>query len=175
MSATRVRATAYFTSREADLGYRDLIGDLSEAVLSEAHFLGHTAGVGADKQAVLYLYTLGPDSECRDCMMWIPDHERCTVHGEGDAIRGVGSCGFFINGKPAKGEEPMGLITVRQSGYVENPYGTGFSCKRCTFWEDQKLGCRIVNPNSPGDTPGIIHGDACCNAWVIDDDVAVRD
>ena len=156
------------------MGFSDLIGQLNEAVVAEGHFLGHAAGGQAPKQGVLYMHLPGTDYECHDCNMWIPGKDRCTVHGEDDVTLATGSCGFFIKGKPMGGS-PHGAVTFMQSGYVENPYGTGFSCKRCTFWESQKLGCTVVEPNSPGDDPGIIHGDACCNAWVINDEVAARD
>ena len=135
------------------------------------------------KQGVLYLHVL-PDStgrqtqyECRDCPMFISDVGQCTIHGPDDAISETGSCGYFLPGVPTTsdtGAVPHSNVTVQQSGYMENPHGTGFSCKRCREYvmklddkgqPDALGGCNIVDYDSPGDDPGNIHPDACCAAW----------
>jgi RNA polymerase subunit RPABC4/transcription elongation factor Spt4 len=117
------------------------------------------------KQAVLYILVPKTQYECRDCNMYLPKRKQCTIHGPKDLIQPYGSCGFFLKGKP-KPMTPMGVVTKKQSGYVENK--AGFSCKRCKAFLPDKEDCQVVDKNSTGDTPGKIDKDACCNAWTVD-------
>ena len=116
------------------------------------------------KQAVLYLRKDGTDYQCRDCSMFLAGPERCSIHGPKDRIRAVGSCGYFVKGKPMPNMKPMGEVTVLESGYVESL--RGFSCKRCGNYQPAAYRCRVVNEASKGDDAGEIHPDACCNAWI---------
>lgn len=116
------------------------------------------------KQAVLYVLYPNTQYECRDCNMFIAGKNRCTIHGKNDVIRPHGSCGFMIKGNPHP-MEPMGVVTKAKSGYTENEYKKGFSCKRCAAWIEGSEGCKVVDKTSPGDTPERIVADACCNAW----------
>lgn len=114
------------------------------------------------KEAVLYLYRENTQYECKDCQLWIKNN-RCMIHGPDDEIKSFGSCGYWIHGTPLEEGHPNGAVTKTQSGYTENQ--DGFSCKRCEYFSAEKLKCAKVDQNSKGDTPGIIHQDACCNAW----------
>lgn len=157
------------------------LGTLGDDVVPELSPLeSETDGMPRiDKRSVTYLHVMPSgvtQYECRDCPMWISDTERCTIHGE-DVIRATGSCNFFVHGPPITSaeDEPHGMVTTMQSGYEENPYGVGFSCKRCTFFVPhpdggESGGCDIVDYDSSGDDPGMIHPNACCNAWVIDEE-----
>jgi hypothetical protein len=114
------------------------------------------------KQAVLYLRMKDTQYECRDCNMFIPSKERCTIHGPNDVIKAHGSCGFFIKGKPMGGHA-MKEITLQQSGYTEHK--GGFSCKRCSNFDAKYEDCAVVDRFSAGDDYGYIDKDACCNHW----------
>lgn len=141
----------------------------------------------ATKQGTVYLHVLPRNDgyqtqyQCVDCPMWLSDTERCTIHGPEDVIRAVGSCGYWVPGASVTSatHEPMGSVTPIQSGYVEN--APGLSCKRCAayaplFTSDGSMsvkgGCFIVDFNTPGDDPGIIHPNACCADWTPDDPAA---
>lgn len=119
------------------------------------------------KQATLYLHKPETQYACADCTMFLAKAERCTIHGKRDMIKSYGSCGLFVKGMPMEGH-PMGNVTKQESGYVE--HGPGFSCKRCEYFDAAKQDCEIVDRDSPGDDPGIIHRDACCNAWEAEDE-----
>lgn len=94
--------------------------------------------------------------------MFLAKDERCTIHGPDDIIKPYGSCGLFVKGYSMPGH-PMGNVTKRESGYEENR--PGFSCKRCEYFHGDEKKCEKIDHNSFGDDPGIIHPDACCNAW----------
>lgn len=115
-----------------------------------------------DKQSVLYLRKPNTQYQCRDCSMFLAKPERCTIHGSQDLIRPIGSCGFFVKGHAMDGK-PMGEVTTLESGYTESP--EGFSCKRCANFLPETLDCKRVDAQSEGDDLGVIHRDACCNAW----------
>lgn len=120
------------------------------------------------KQVALYVFMHGGQTayECRGCSMFLHEFERCTIHGPTDVIRGYGSCSYFIFGK-SMGGKPMGEVNVLTSGYSENPARVGFSCKRCKYF-DLSGDCRKLDKDSKGLTPGLIHPNACCNAWEAD-------
>lgn len=113
------------------------------------------------KASVLYIHIPGTEYQCSDCTMLHPKEKSCSIHQKKFKILGIGSCGLFYFGPPAgKG---FGYLTIIQTGYEENP--EGFSCKRCRRFLPARLDCRHVDRNSPGDDPGLIHPDACCNDW----------
>ena len=118
------------------------------------------------KQAVLYLHSEKrgtPEYGCGSCMMFIDDKERCTILPKGQVIKAHGSCGLWVGGPNATGETSHGNLTAKQAGYVENK--SGFSCKRCVYFRADAQDCFVVDKDSPGDDPGKIHSDGCCNHW----------
>ena len=159
--------------------------DEDRGVTSEERRDGDEFRVG--KQAVLYLHVF-PDNglqtqyECRDCSMFVSDANQCTIHTQDTLIEPTGSCGYWVFGVPVTSEvvgATSRMLTPLQSGYAVNPYGTGFSCKRCNHFVakvlvsgemDESGGCNVVDFDTPGDDPGMIHPDACCNAWEADAD-----
>lgn len=117
-----------------------------------------------DKQSVLYLHISGTDYECKDCGLFINDKERCFIHGTNDVIKDFGSCGLFIYGEPLPNNVvPVGILSKEESGYVESEQG--YSCKRCEYFNSPLKDCQKVNKDSVGVDEGMIHLDACCNAW----------
>ena len=113
------------------------------------------------KSGALYLYREGSKYQCRECSLWLPSRNQCEIHGANDVIRGHGTCGLFIKGEPA-GASPTGQVSKAESGYEENK--EGFSCDLCEYWIPL-ADCKLVDRNSPGDTPGEVIGSACCNLW----------
>ena len=119
------------------------------------------------KEAVLYVFRPETQYTCEKCIFYKED-DKCAQFGPATDIKAYGSCGFWVHKDPKEMTEEMpwiGLITKEQAGYDENK--NGFSCKRCEYYAD--LDCEKVNKNSDGDTPGIIHPNACCNRWEADD------
>lgn len=117
------------------------------------------------KQAVLYILKPNTQYECADCHAFIPDSMRCNFHNESEgSFLPMDSCGFWVPGEPKpKGTIPAGGLTKLESGFVRTNFGV--SCKRCEEFDRINFDCEKVDKDSPGDTPGMIHPDACCNAW----------
>lgn len=120
------------------------------------------------KEAVLYVFRPETQYTCDKCIFYKQSYQhpsQCSIFGPAADIKPHGSCGFWIHRDPQDGGREMpwiGLVTKEQSGYVEN--ATGFSCKRCEYYSTG-MDCEKVDKNSEGDTPGIIHPNACCNRW----------
>jgi hypothetical protein len=115
-------------------------------------------------------YQYHPDIQyrCGDCIMLKPRKggEGCAWFGASVPVSGVsGSCNYFAHAHPEqKPDVPwLSLFTKEQLGYTENP--EGFSCKRCEELLFPRHDCKKVDRNSPGDTPGEISPDGCCNLW----------
>lgn len=115
------------------------------------------------KSVVLYIHREGTDYQCKDCSMWVGSVNGCTIHKPGVEIKGEGSCGLWVDGDPMPDAEPHGYLTHETSGYDESP--EGFSCKRCRHFIAEGNDCHKTDKDSPGDDPGEIHPDACCNHW----------
>jgi hypothetical protein len=113
------------------------------------------------KGSVLYLHAPGGRYDCADCASFIPECRRCIIHGPDDDIDPRASCGYFLPG-PYGTDPALGFVTKAESGYVESVNGA--SCKRCEYWNPAG-DCLLVDKDSPGDDPGVIHGDACCVLW----------
>lgn len=120
----------------------------------------------ADKQAVLYMHEVDTDYQCKDCILFISDIERCEIHAREVHISPTGGCGLFARGKPRTSftaHTPSGSVTPLQSGYIEHK--VGFTCARCEYFLSSREDCQKVDPESAGDDPGAIKPGACCNAW----------
>ena len=93
----------------------------------------------------------------------------CAWFGPTVPISGEkGSCNYFAHAHPEqKPDVPwLSLFTKEQLGYLEN--AEGFSCKRCEEFLFPRHDCEKVDKNSPGDTPGEINPDGCCDFWEAD-------
>lgn len=117
------------------------------------------------KQSVLYVFRPETQYQCKDCPMAKMGSTLCALYGPGETINTFGTCGLWTHKDPDSVDVPMlGVVTKIESGYLENK--VGFSCKRCEHFE---IGtCSRIDENSEGDTPGIIHPNACCNKWEAD-------
>lgn len=118
------------------------------------------------KSAVLYLHRVGTEYQCKDCVLFQPQEERCWVHSNVAVIKPYGTCGLFVRGKPNRlfeREEQLGAVSKLESGYTENK--EGFSCKRCEYFYPTTNDCQKVDRDSPGDDSKRIHPDGCCNAF----------
>jgi len=61
---------------------------------------------------------------CSECSMFLPDQNKCTIHGSEDQIVPEGTCNFFEEGTPgSNGDTPRGEVTVQQSNYQPNAQG----------------------------------------------------
>jgi len=115
-----------------------------------------------DKQVVLYMNCPETDYKCEQCLYY--KEEKCALYGPTFPIKPYGGCNLWIHAEPGKFTIPwVGLVTKEQTGYMENK--EGFSCKRCEEFLPEQNACKKVNRFSPGDDPGIIHFNACCNRW----------
>jgi len=116
------------------------------------------------KGSALYLHAPKGCYDCDDCAMFIDYSHRCAIHSSNDYISPEGSCGYFVPGMVNSfGDDPKSLVTKQESGYVEDVNEA--SCKRCKAWSAEGWDCAVVDKDSAGDDPGIIHPDACCCLW----------
>lgn len=112
------------------------------------------------KVSVGYIHRRGSDYRCRECLLFIPDSERCFIHGPGIEIKSNGYCIYWVKGQPFPGLTPKGSVSKKESGYGEDPNGT--TCQKCEYFLSDKADCQVVDKDSDGDDPGSIHPDACC-------------
>ena len=102
------------------------------------------------------------DYTCGECVF--AKGTGCAFFGPGETISLTkGGCNYYTHGEPGEIKIPwLGMFTKDQLGYVENK--NGFSCKRCEYFDYECNLCnKGVDPNSPGDTPGLIHPNGCCD------------
>lgn len=133
-----------------------------EILNPKAEFLKRPTRV--NKSAALYIHGQNTDYQCRDCCLFIPEKQRCVIHGPNDIIKAEGTCGYWVQGKPINYDaKPVGSVTKIESGYEEK--AAGFSCKRCEYYLPSKQDCQKVDPSSEGADEGIIHKDGCCAIW----------
>lgn len=117
-----------------------------------------------EKQAALYIFRPEVKIVCSECVF--AKQGRCAVFGPDETISlETGTCGLYIHGHNKKADPVpwMGYVTKEEAGYMENK--TGFQCKRCEEYIPETRGCKKIDRNSKGDTPGQIHPNACCNLW----------
>jgi hypothetical protein len=122
------------------------------------------------KQAAGYIYRPETEYVCGQCVALKPlsvsgSKTGCAWFGANEPVSDTsGTCIFFAHAAPY--QLPwLGLFTKIELGYTEN--AAGFSCKRCEHF-DLKGDCSKVDKDSPGDTPGLISANACCNIWEAD-------
>lgn len=120
----------------------------------------------ASKSAALYVFYPGTKYTCSECVFMKEKSTgafTCTFFVPGkNNVELWGSCNYYVKGKVGSVEGPYEKTKI-ESGYMENK--EGFSCKRCEYFNPPKKKCEKVDENSPGNTPGIIHPDACCDFW----------
>lgn len=121
------------------------------------------------KEVVLYAFNPETQYTCGQCFNLQPGTNICGLFGS-EINTKTGSCGFYVHEDVNKSGiygPQVGVITKLQAGYAENKQG--FSCKRCEYFATGKNDCEVVDKDSEGLTPGIIHPNACCNHWEPDD------
>lgn len=112
------------------------------------------------KVSVGYIHRTGVDYRCKECLLFIPDSERCFIHGVGAVIKPNGYCAYWVKGQPFPGLTPKGSVSKLESGYGEDPNGT--TCQKCEYFSSEKNDCQVVDKDSSGDDPGEISPMACC-------------
>lgn len=125
------------------------------------HNLQAEATTKIPKVAVGYVYRYGTDYRCKDCWKFIPKTQQCAEYGKTDTARANGYCILWAFGTPKPGLVPTGAYTPLETGYGEKVNGT--KCYRCGNFIQGDL-CKRVDEKSPGDTPGKIDPNACCQA-----------
>lgn len=109
-----------------------------------------------------YIYRPETDYTCDVCLYY--KEKKCALYGPTVDIKPYGGCNLWIHAEPGKFGIPwIGLVTRLETGYMENK--SGFSCKRCEEFIPGKNACEKINRFSPGDTPGTVEPNACCNRW----------
>lgn len=116
--------------------------------------------IKATKSEAGYLYIPGIDYRCDDCWKFLRKPLQCAEFSKEDLVRAEGYCKYFGYGDPPHGLRPQGSYTPEQALYGELDDGT--LCRNCEHFSG-KDDCRRVKKDSPGDTPGIIHPDGCCD------------
>jgi hypothetical protein len=120
----------------------------------------------APKESVLYVLRPETQYTCEKCLFRRDEATKCALFSAAEPIKPNGSCGFWIHFSPEKAGidmAPIGAVTKQEAGYADSKHG--FSCKRCKFFDPLALKCQKVDENSLGDTPGVIHPNACCNMF----------
>lgn len=118
-----------------------------------------------EKQAVLYVFQPNTQYECKDCCYANKEVANCSYLKRGEnGIRSWGSCNYWEHGSPGSLEGPHSKSKI-EAGYEENKWKQGYSCKRCDEFIPETHDCEKVDKHSPGDTPGEINPNACCNRW----------
>jgi len=110
------------------------------------------------KAVALYI-NKGGKYTCAECVFY--KEKKCALYGPTVAIQPYGGCNLWVKGTAAV--PWIGGVTKRETGYMENK--EGFSCKRCEEFIPEKRACEKINKNSPGDDPGQISPNGCCNRW----------
>jgi hypothetical protein len=116
------------------------------------------------KEQAGYQYRPEVEYRCVECVMRKKADAglRCAWFGPTVPVKDYGTCIYFAHGTVA--DIPyLGLFTKEELGYEENK--EGFSCKRCEEFSYARNDCKKVDRNSPGDTPGTISPNACCDFW----------
>ncbi len=132
-------------------------------------------GTRIAKDAVGYTYRPETQVTCDVCVFskdsrYPNETKRCKFLGPNVDIKSYGSCILFTHMDPTKEGTPevpmLNVYTPEEVGYAENKMG--FTCKRCIHFDADSNDCYVVDKDSPGDTPGMIHANACCNNWWAD-------
>ncbi len=112
------------------------------------------------KQQAGYIHRSATDYRCEDCPHFVPEAQGCAIHKPSETILARGYCTYWVHGAPAGLEAgALGQLTRIESAYGEDPNGT--KCSRCTNFDAGY--CRKVDEKTPGDDPGRIDRNGCCN------------
>ena len=106
-------------------------------------------------------------AQCSECVMWILDINRCTIHGDIE-ITGDMSCALFVEGDAVTSEDhpPMGLVAPDESGLVDEPV----RCENCKYFNGPNV-CMLfqqLNQKLPDvfDLDVNVEAKGCCNGFV---------
>lgn len=122
------------------------------------------------KDTALYVYRPETNYTCGECIFAKSKCTKCALFGPLEDIKSEAGCNLWIHADPdselADKIPYLGLVTKLESGYMESK--NGFTCGRCEYFSPEKLDCKKVRKDSPGDTLGIISPNACCNRFEAD-------
>jgi len=115
------------------------------------------------KDVVLYIHRRNTLYRCRDCRLAKAQSTRCALLGAETPIKPIGTCGLWVQKKGGSELPFIGGYTKEEIGYIEEP--AGYSCGHCDEFIPDQEDCKKVDKDSPGDDPGKIVSEACCNRW----------
>ncbi len=127
-----------------------------------------------DRSAFLYFDPKAPKSrfaQCGSCMMFVPDHERCTIHGPDVPVAAGSTCGLYVHGKPMPGAHVMCAVTPEESGLEHRKV----RCENCAWFDAARSRCKLfgaLNAMAPA-TFALdlrVEPQGCCNANTPKDD-----
>ena len=111
----------------------------------------------------------GSRKNCVNCMMFLINKERCSIHPKDFKVVAEGDCGYHVFGEPMeKGMPHPGIDPVDPalSGYEVVPGGS--SCDICIYYEPQsetKGLCHGVANEKEGRPPQPVQALGCCGRW----------
>lgn len=106
-----------------------------------------------EKSQAGYVHLPKTQYECQMCRFFNGARESCEIVS--GVIHSWGTCNNYV--------PKIQKLNQQEAGYCENPARVGYSCKRCSYFSPEKNDCEVVDKNSPGDAPGTIHPDGCCD------------
>lgn len=108
-------------------------------------------------------------ASCKTCFMFMGDErQKCYILGPDLEVRGIDTCGLYINGEPETqraGTEKK-LVTEEEAGFLRKRV----QCKRCYFYVQGGL-CGLfakLNMKDPShfNLDPVVLPNACCDGWV---------
>jgi hypothetical protein len=128
------------------------------------------------RDAFLYLDPKPPEDEfaqCGTCIMFIPDHDRCMIHGAKIKVDEDDSCGLYVHGVPRNGP-PTAAVTPKESGLV----GRQVRCENCEHFNGKDLCLLFKNLNrvlpDKFDLDTKVSPKGCCNAQIPKSNVLIQ-
>ena len=118
------------------------------------------------KKQADYVHYGDGNYRCDGCKLWHPA-KLCFLFDFRDVVQPWGSCDFHREGVASKDNVPHNIMSPKTAGYVENPFKTGYGCRRCEEFDRKEYKCKKVNENGEPD-PGVIDPMGCCDEWEVD-------
>jgi hypothetical protein len=157
----------YLSVGEADFDQR--LSDLRPALFDGDADKGKRIPLPITRDAFGYQEDNRGNKQCGQCIMWVPDKMRCTVHGEGEPVYHFSSCDYYIHGEPQSGRKAVKLLTPEESGLVHRQV----RCENCWFLDrggaEGSIHCDLfekLNKIRPQlfDLEEAVEPGGCCNA-----------
>lgn len=109
----------------------------------------------------------GAHRNCKNCVLWVPVMEACTIHGSAVDVTEDSVCGYHVFGPPSKQWKDFKGIQVvnpKFSGLIHAKGGT--ACENCRYYnpiEEEEGVCSAVFKKER--TNAHVHPKGCCTRW----------